>query len=71
MLDMEPGLSQIDTNKDGLTLQRLHDLVSHPLSARRSVSTLNDNLHDELRSQRPLGEDAFMELAEFFTAQKS
>ena len=35
MFDMEPGLSQVD-NEVGLALQRLHDLVSYPLSARHS-----------------------------------
>ena len=70
MFDMEPGLSQVD-NEVGLVLQRLHYLVSRPLSARHSVSTLNDYLHDELCSQRPLGEDAFVELAEFVAAQRS
>jgi len=70
MFDMEPGLSQVD-NEVGLALQRLHQFVSWPLSRRRSVSTLNDYLHDELCCLRPLGEDAFMELAEFVTAQRS
>jgi len=70
MFDMEPGLCRVD-NEVGLALQRLHDLVSYPLSARRSVSALNENLHDNLCSQRPLGEDAFMELAEFVAAQRS
>ena len=69
MFDMEPGLSQVD-NEVGLALQRLHDLVSYPLSARHSVSTLIVRLR-ELCSQRPLGEDAFMELAEFLAAQRS
>ena len=70
MFDMEPGLSQVD-NEVGLALQRLHHLVSWPLSARRSITTLNDYLHDELCCQKPLGEDAFMELAEFIAAQRS
>jgi hypothetical protein len=67
MFDMEPGLSRVD-NEVGLALHRLHHLVSFPLSS-RSLSTLNNYLH-ELCSQRPLGEDAFMELAEFI-AQRS
>ena len=70
MFDMEPGLSHVD-NEVGLALQRLHYLVSWPLSARHSLSTLNDYHHDELCCQSPLGEDAFVELAEFVTAQRS
>jgi hypothetical protein len=70
MLDMEPGLSQID-NEVELALFRLHDLVSFPLSERYSVSDLNDYLHDTFCCQRPLGEGAFKELAEFVAAQRS
>ena len=70
MFDMEPGLSQVDKGV-GLALDWLHDLVSHPLSARHSVSILNDILRDNLFPQRPLGEDAFMELAKFIAAQRS
>ena len=69
MFDMEPGLSQVD-NEVGLALHRLHKLVSFPLSSRNSISTLNDHLL-VLCSQRPLGEDAFIELAEFVAAQRS
>lgn len=70
MIDMEPGLSQAD-NEVVLALQRLHHLISFPLCERRSISTLNDYLRDELCCWRPLGEDAFMELAEFVAAQRS
>ena len=68
MFDMEPGLSQVN-NEVGLVLESLHYLVSWPLSARPSVSTLNDFLHDELCGRMPLGENAFMELAKFVAAQ--
>ena len=70
MSDMEPGLSQIN-NEVGLTLRNLHYIVASPLSSTRSISSLNNYLHDELCSQKPLGEDAFMELAEFVAAQRS
>jgi hypothetical protein len=70
MFDMEPGLSQVH-NEVGLALYRLHHLVSFPLSESHSVSTLNDYLHDEFCCQRPLGEEAFKELAEFVAAQRS
>ena len=70
MFDMEPGLSQVD-KEVGLALDWLHDLVSHPLSARHSVSILNDILRDNLCPQKPLGEDAFLELAEFIASQRS
>ena len=67
---MEPGFSQAD-NEVVLALQRLHHLISFPLHKRRSISTLNDYLRDELCCWSPLGEDAFMELAEFVAAQRS
>jgi hypothetical protein len=71
MCDMEPALSQID-NVVGLSLQRLHSVVSYPLSGRLlSVSDLNDYLHNALCCRRPLGEDTFKELAEFVAAQRS
>jgi hypothetical protein len=72
MFDMEPGLNQINFN-DGvaLSLLRLHYLVAWPLSGNRLVSSFNDYIHDEICSLRPLGEDAFIELAEFVAAQRS
>ena len=73
MFDMEPGLLQINSNNDGiaLSLLRLHCLVASPMSANRFISPLNDYIHDEICSLKPLGEDAFMELAEFIAAQRS
>ena len=69
MFDMEPGLSQVG-NEVEFALQTLHILVTWPLSAWASVSSLNDYLH-ELYCQRPLGEYAFMELAEFVGVHRS
>ena len=68
MFDMEPGLSQVD-KEVGLALHNLYTIISWPLSV-CSVSTLNDYFH-ALCSQKPLGEDAFIELAEFVATQTS
>ena len=70
MSDIEPGLSQIDDDV-GLSLRNLHYIIASPLSKTHSISPLNNYLLDELCSLRPLGEDAFMELAKFVAAQRS
>ena len=69
MFDIEPGLSQVD-NEVGFALEWLHCIVSWPLTIVRSVSALNKDLNDFCQL-KPLGEDAFTELAEFVAAQKS
>ena len=69
MFDIEPGLSQVD-NEVGLALEMLHTLVSWPLTVTHSVSALNDYLND-FCYLRPLGEDVFMELADFVAARRS
>ena len=69
MFDMEPGLNQIDNNEVVRALERL--LYTPSFFGRYLNAARYPLLMTTFVMRKPLGEDAFMELAEFVAAQRS